>query len=72
MPFTLGCFVPSLVKIGPVVLEKEMKMWKVYDDNDDDNTTTTDKFWSEKLTRALGSGELKMVTENKSVPNMAI
>ena len=28
----------SLVEIGPVVLEKKMQMWKVYDnDNDDDN-----------------------------------
>ena len=42
-PFTQRCFVPSLVEIGPVVLEKKMKMWKVYDnananhDNDDDN-----------------------------------
>ena len=33
IPFTQGCFVPSLVEIGPVVLEK-MKMWKV-------TTTTT-------------------------------
>ena len=30
IPFTQGCFVPSLVEIGPVVLEKKMKMWKVY------------------------------------------
>ena len=38
IPFTQGCFVPSLVEIGPVVLKK-MKMWKVYDNanNDDDN-----------------------------------
>ena len=28
---------PSLVEIGPVVLEKKMKMWKVYDDNDNNN-----------------------------------
>ena len=27
----------DLVEIGPVVLEKKMKMWKVYDDNDNDN-----------------------------------
>ena len=26
---TQGCFVPSLIEIGPVVLEKKMKMWKV-------------------------------------------
>ena len=30
IPFTQGYFVPSLVEIGPVVLEKKMKMWKVY------------------------------------------
>ena len=36
-------------------LEKEMKMWKVYNDNDEDN----DKLWSEKLTSAFGLGELK-------------
>ena len=28
---------PSLVEIGPVVLEKKMKMWKVYDDDDDND-----------------------------------
>ena len=27
--FTQGCFVPCLVEIGPVVLEKKIKMWKV-------------------------------------------
>ena len=32
---------PSLVEIGPVVLEKKMKMWKVYD-NDDDNDNDND------------------------------
>ena len=54
---------PKLVEIGPVVMEKKMKMWKVYDNankanNDDDNDEwrTTDKFWLEKLTRAFGSG----------------
>ena len=37
-------FMPSLVEIGPVILEKTMKMWKVYakfevndNDNNDDN-----------------------------------
>ena len=29
IPFTQGCFVPSSVEIGSVVLEKKMKMWKV-------------------------------------------
>ena len=31
---TQGCFVPSLVEIGPVVLEKKRKMWKVYRQTD--------------------------------------
>ena len=30
IPITLGCFVPSLVEIGPVVLEKSSKIGKVY------------------------------------------
>ena len=37
IPFTQGFFVPSLFEIGPVVLEKKIKMWKVYDNDDDDN-----------------------------------
>ena len=28
---------PILVEIGPLVLEKKMKMWKVYDNDDNDN-----------------------------------
>ena len=36
IPFTQRCFVSSLVEIGPVVLKKKMKMWKV-NNNDDDN-----------------------------------
>ena len=32
---------PSLVEIGPLVLEKKMKMWKVYDDNDDNDGQRT-------------------------------
>ena len=35
--FTQECFVPNLIEIGPVSLEKEKKMWKVYKkDNDND------------------------------------
>ena len=34
----IGTFHQSLVKIGPVVSEELIKMWKVYaDDEDDDN-----------------------------------
>ena len=39
--FTQGCFAPNLVQIGPVVLEKKMKMWKVYE-NDDDSDNNDD------------------------------
>ena len=28
---------PSLVEIDPVVLEKKMKVWKVYDNNNDND-----------------------------------
>ena len=48
-----GCFVPSLVETGLMVLEKKIKMWKVYNnDNDDDGQR-------KKLTWAFGSGKLK-------------
>ena len=35
-PLHLGCFVPCFVEIGPVFLEKKMKMQKVYANDDDD------------------------------------
>ena len=53
---------PSLDEIDQVVLEKKMKMVKVYHNNDDnanDDDKKTDKFWSENLTWGFGSGELK-------------
>ena len=34
IPITQGCFVASFVEIGPVVLKKKMKMWKVYRQTD--------------------------------------
>ena len=46
---------PSLVEIGPVVLGKKMKMWKVYRQTD----RQTDDRWSEKLTWAFSSGKVK-------------
>ena len=52
IPFTQGCFVPSLVKICPVVLEK--KSQKRTDRQTDDGRQR-----SEKLTWALSSSELK-------------
>ena len=42
IPFTQRCFVPSLVEIGPEVLEK-MKMWKDYDNDDDGQRTNFDQ-----------------------------
>ena len=36
IPFTQGCFLPSLDGIFPVILEKKKKMWKVYDNDDAD------------------------------------
>ena len=42
IPFNKGWFVPTLVEIGPVVLEKKMKMWKVYDENYDNNENDDD------------------------------
>ena len=42
IPFTQGCFVPSLVEIGPEALEK-MKMWKDYDNDDDRQRTNFDQ-----------------------------
>ena len=43
IPITQGHFVLSLVEIGLVVLEKKMKMWKVYNNfNDDDDHNNKD------------------------------
>ena len=42
IPFTQGYFVQSLVEIGPVVLEKKMKMLKVYDNANDDDDNDND------------------------------
>ena len=58
IPITQLCFVSSLVEIGPVVLEKKMKMWKVHNQQD---RQTMDNRWSEKLTWAFSSGELKTI-----------
>ena len=41
IPFTQGCFVPKLVEIGSVVLEKKVKMWNIYANaNDKDGQQT--------------------------------
>ena len=51
IPHTQGCFVPSLVEIGLVVLKKKMKMWKDYDDNDDDNDGAQQTYFDQKSVR---------------------
>ena len=56
IPFSKGFFVPSLVEISPMVLEK-MKMWKVYWQM---AWQMTDAKQSEKL-MSFSSGELKML-----------
>ena len=44
IPFTKEYFMPSLVEIGPVILEKKKKMWKVSnDDNDNEQWTNCDQ-----------------------------
>ena len=43
--FTQGYFVSSLVEIGPVVLEKKMKIWKVYRQTDGRTDRQTDNGW---------------------------
>ena len=58
IPFTQVCFVPSLVEIGQVVLEKKMKIWKINRWTEwQTNRRTTEKRQSEKLT--FISGEVK-------------
>ena len=57
IPFTQGCFVPSYVKLGPVVLEKKSKIRKVYKQTDGQtDRQTADNRRSEKLTWAFSSG----------------
>ena len=55
-PSTQGCFVPSLVEIGPLVLEKNMKMLKV--------TTLTPTDNRQILIRKAHSGELIKLIHN--------
>ena len=53
-----GCFVPSLVEIGPVVLEKKKKMWNVCDNNDnEDNDSDNDDEQRTNITLVFGSGK---------------
>ena len=37
----------ALVGIGPVVMEKKMKMWKVYDNEDGQQTNFDQESWLE-------------------------
>ena len=58
-PSLKGRFVPGLVEIGLVVLEKKTKMLKVYDDNYDDNNGKQ-TFQSEKY-----NGNIFIMLTNK-------
>ena len=59
IPSTQGCFVRCLVEIGRVVLEKKLKLWKVYRRTDrQSDRQTTDNRRSEKLTWAFSSAIL--------------
>ena len=42
IPTTQGCFVPSLVDIGQVILEKRRKMWNIYENDDADDSDDDD------------------------------
>ena len=66
VPITRGCFVPSLVKIGPVVLEKKSKIWKVYRQMDRQTDRQTDgrqairkAHWSFQLRWAKNTIQIK-------------
>ena len=67
--FTQGCFVPSLVVIGPLVLEKKMTIWKVYDNDDDDGQRTicVQKSSPEELKRNSGAQQVGIKTFQMSI-----
>ena len=46
IPTTQGCFVPCLVDIGQVDLEKRRNMWKVYENDDADDNDDDDGHWT--------------------------
>lgn len=69
IPFQYEYYVPTLVKIGPVVFKKKLKMFVVYRWTDrrtntdgQTNGRTTDNGWSE----TFSSGELKTKGANKN------
>ena len=48
--FTNGCFVPSLVEIGPMVLKKNSKIWKVYRKTDRCNVPNLGEIQTDRQT----------------------
>ena len=59
-PFTQECFVPILVEIGPVVLEKKMEMWNVYRWTD---RGTNDGLWAiREFYLSFSSGDLNTIS----------
>lgn len=54
-------FCQTLVQIDPVILEKNMNMWKAYDNKDADDDRQRTDLRQKMLTWAFGSGWLKDV-----------
>ena len=67
IPYSQGCFVSSLIEIGPVFLEKKLKVSKVYREMDGTMDWQTNKL-SEKLTLAFRSDELKRIAKSHLFP----
>ena len=70
-PIIQGCFVPILVEIGPVVLEKKMKMGKVYD-NDANDDGLRIKFDQKSSLELRLRWAKKMFKVMKGLPNVWI
>ena len=62
-------FVPSLVEIGPVALEKKMK-WKVYDNNDEKDDYDNDGQWTNCDHKVHLSLQLRWAKKQKTYINV--
>ena len=65
-PSFVQTWIPITLEIGPVVLEKKMKIWKVYrqTDGQTDRRLTTD---DQESSRALSSGFQKQKNDNNNI-----
>ena len=68
IPFTQGCYAPSLVEIDPLDLEKKMRMWKVYDRNNDHNNDSCGQILIRKAHLSLW---LRWAKKDYSIQSMA-